>query len=313
MLFGALPLQGNEVFVSDTDLDEAAFDAVLKNATEDDEVVEEVAEEQAEESAEQTEEPTAEEPAQEPAEEPEPKAEPEPAKPAGVASKDGKAVLPYAALKGARAETKRERELRERAEAERDAMKEQLDAIKAGKTESDPLEALVEDFPAAKALVDEVKTLREQVKVKVVAPVKESDEDPIQEAIDSVPLLAEWQAADPEKWARATAIDNALRESPKWKSKPLEARFQHVARMVADEFDIQTEKDEPSPAPRVPRQDPEEVVKAAKRAPLNTLSDFKSGAATKSDNPDRLSPQKQVAMVEQMSAAAFQDWLDKQG
>lgn len=244
----------------------------------------------------------------------EPEGEPEPTKPVGVSTKDGKGVLPFAVLKGARAETRREREARLQVEAERDALKEQLEALKSGNKEPDPLDELAEDFPAAKALVEEVRNLRVQVQAKA-APAKQvdPDDDPIQEAIDSVPMLAGWQAADPEKWARATALDNALRGSPKWASQPLEARFAHVAKLVADEFDIQAD-DTPSPVkPGKARQDPDLIVKEAPRATPNTLSDFKSGGAKTPDNARRLSAAQQLDRIEQMSDADFKEWQARQG
>ena len=243
--------------------------------------------------------------------------EPEPAKPLGIASKDGKAVLPYAALKGARAETKRERELRTQAEAERDALKQQIEALKSGKSEEpDPLDELVDDFPAMKTVVEEVRLLREQVKTRAPVEKIEPQDDPaeaVQEAIDSVPSLAEWQASDPEKWARAVAIDAALKDSPKWKSKPMEERFRQVAKSVADEFDIQT--DQPSPvAPGKARHDPEEVVKAATRTAPNTLSDFKGGAASShSQNVERMPAAQRRAAVAAMTDEQIEDWLAKQG
>lgn len=172
----------------------------------------------------------------------------------------------------------------------------------------------MDDFPAAAKLVEEVKSLREQIKVKATPqePVQPAD-DPVQEAIDTVPMLAEWQAADPEKWARATAIDNALRDSPKWKSKPMEARFAHVARMVADEFDIQTEA-QPSTVPSKSRQNPDAVVKAAPRTAPNTLSDFKGGSqVAKTESLDRMPAQKALNRAMSMSDEELQQWLDRHG
>jgi hypothetical protein len=312
----------SELNMDDDAAMEAAMEAEDREHGKQAEPKAEEAEEQVEAQAEAEPEAEATEVAAEAATEPEPEAEP--AKPAGVASKDGKAVLPYAALKGARAETRREREMRAQVEAERDALKQQLEQLKAGKSEPevDPLAELVDDFPAAKALVDEVRALRAQVQVKATptaptaaaAAAAVDADDPVQEAIDSVPLLAGWQAADPEKWARATALDNAIKGSPKWQSKSLEERFAHVAKLVADEFDIQTPEPASQAKPTKARQDPDAVVQGAKRTAPNTLSDFKGGSSDSSQaSIDRLSPRAMTSRAMDMTDDEIDRWLAKVG
>lgn len=271
---------------------------------------------------------------------PQPAAEPspeKPAKPAGVLSKDGKHVLPYGALQGARREAQAERQAREAAEARAADLEQQVADLRAGKkpttAEGEDLtpEQLAEietDFPALAPLVakvkrdsEELKAMRKPAAAPAASQEAEDTSDPLQDAIDSVPLLAEWQASKDEKWERAKAIDRALEGSPKWKGKPLEDRFAHVARQVAGEFDIPVD-DEPAPdttstnkpPAKAGKQPPEKVIQAAARTAPNTLSDFKGGAPDPSrDAIDRMPPQRMLARMSEMTDDEIDALLAKAG
>lgn len=265
-------------------------------------------------------------------------AQPEPdkpadAKPAGVLGKDGKTVLPYGALKGAREEARRERQQREQAEQRAQALEQQIADIKAGKTPAeDAGEALTDekeaemlaDFPALKPVFAQLKATRaelDRLKATAPAPKREPAEaDPVadlQEAIDSVPLLAGWQAERGEPWARAVAIDASLQGSPKWKDKPLPERLAEVARRVADEFDIQAQEDTP-PNDKQPsgkaKTTPEEAINKAGRTTPNTLSDFKGGAADPTrESFERMPATRLQARFEDMSDEEIEAALAKSG
>lgn len=250
--------------------------------------------------------------AEPPAKEPDPV---EPVKVSGVLAKDGVTVLPYGALKGARQEARLYRERANRAEQE-------LADLKAGKTpeasESERLtdaevEELAADFPQLAKLA-KVVARASQAAPAAQAPTEPDESDPLQDAIDSVPLLAEWQAADSDKWERAKALDRALEGSPKWKDKPITARFAHVAGLISAEYDIQTPvATAPSAAP-THRKPPEQVIGAAARNAPNTLSDFKGGAPDASrDSIDRLPPVQQMNRMEKMSDSEIEAYLRKVG
>lgn len=265
---------------------------------------------------------------------------------AGVLGKGGKAVLPYTVLKGAREEARRERIARTQAEERAAQLEREIADLKAGKkpddeAEDDGLDEFAVDFPSAKKLVDELRELRKKVAQPSAAPKQQEgpqgndaqQEDPavaLQEAIDSVPLLAEWQHTDPDKWARAIEHDRVLSTSNKWKGKPVTERFEHVARIVADEFDVpypaptrQTEDDtdakktrqEPNKQqPSRSRTDPNEAVKGAKRTAPNTLSDFKGGAPDNSRDPiERLPATAQVDKFAGMSDDEIDAYLARLG
>lgn len=276
--------------------------------------------------------------------EPEPKPDDKPAEKAvGVASKDGKRVLPYAALQGAREQAKTEREKREAAEAKALALEQQLADLKAGKPgdaeltdeQLEQIEALGDDVPAAKQLVQafrranaENAELRKSVQPKAAAAAAEDPKAEIQRAIDEVPMLLEWQHSDPEKWAAAIEADKLLQRSPKWKGKPLSERFDEAVRRVAREYDIDYPGDEPDPkatkqgsspdtkqAQPSKRTDPDEATRNASRAHPNTLSDFKGGAAPDpaANDLERMPAAKALGRLEQMDDAEFERYLARLG
>lgn len=272
--------------------------------------------------------------ATEPDHEQQPAAEPaKEAKPTGVLSKDGTRVLPYGALKGAREETQAERKARLAAEQERDALRQELADLKAGKKPSsedgddmtpEQLQEIVTDFPALAPLVNKVKKADEmlrQVTARSQPTATQQEEqdqsdDPLQTAIDSVPMLAGWQGEKGPQWKRAIELDKAFEHSPKWKDKPLAERFAHVTKLVADEFDIQIEDDTPSQQTTQARvkTDPAQVVKGAQRANPNTLSDFKGGAPDPSrDSLDRMPAARALNRVSEMSDDEIEKWLAKNG
>ena len=254
-------------------------------------------------------------------------------KPSGVLSKDGKTVLSFAVVQSARAEKAAERQARLAAEAERDALRQQLEDLKAGKkpaaeaddTLDDEIAEAAADFPLLGRIHEANKELRKEIdalKGKGNTPAPKDDPTPeknpaeaLQDDIDAVPALAEWQAADPEKWARAVELDKALINSPKWRGKSQVERFAHVTTLVADEFDIQTETPAPAAQRTTPnRADPKTAIANARRTAPNTLSDFKSGAPEANEvRLDRLPVHKMLARMEDLSDEDIERHLAKFG
>jgi hypothetical protein len=252
-------------------------------------------------------------------------------RPAGVLSKDGKTVLPFAVVQSARQEKAAERQARLAAEAERDAIRQQLEDLKAGKKpaseDDDPLDAAVaeaaEDVPIVAELHKALKDTRKQLQALQgggkTAPDNQADpeqaaREALQDDIDTVPLLAEWQAADPEKFKRAQAIDAALVGSPKWRGKTQAERFAHVAKQVADEFDLEFEDPAPQNTPTPNRADPRAAVQRATRQQPNTLSDFKNGAPDQIQGRlDRLPATSMLARMSDMTDDEIEAHLAKFG
>lgn len=137
----------------------------------------------------------------------------------------------------------------------------------------------------------------------------------MQDAIDQVPTLANWQVTDKEKFDRAVAIDAVTRDSPKWKGKPLEARFAHVAKLVAEEYDIQIPEDVKPQSTKGPsKADHKKVIEDAERTAPNTLSDFKGGAVDQTEaRIDRMPTLDQLSRVMDMSPEELAEYAAKPG
>jgi hypothetical protein len=259
------------------------------------------------------------------------------AKPEGVASKDGKRVLPYSALTAARFEAQATKRERDAIKAENEALKAELEAAKSGKATAKPEKAddelsdeeLAEmevEFPqlarvarvvkatAAKAVQPAGKDAQEPAAQQ--ASATEPTDDPVQEAIDSVPDLLTWQTNQAEhasKFQRAVDWDNTLKASPKWANKPMAERFAEATRLVREEFDIA----EPAPASLKQDEDPKQQVakrreaaqgqvqNASRRSP-NTLSDLNGSARPPTDSMAALTP---TAMLNRMLTMSNEDIL----
>lgn len=179
--------------------------------------------------------------------------------PQGIATKDGKHVIPYSVLKS-------ERDRASRAEQVATEMSErvkQLEAMvqsgnqgaKQGESaRTDPpqsavsdlstedLEQLKEDFPtvykavmASMAAADRLKAQLEPVQKTVrnaEADAARSAQETVQDAIDSVPKLAHIQASNKDAFELAKSFDATLRTQSAWADKPLSERFAKVTEMV---------------------------------------------------------------------------------
>lgn len=256
-------------------------------------------------------------------------------KPSGVLSKDGKVVLPFAVVQSARQRAHDANLARQAAEARAAALEQQIADLTSGKKpaaeDEDPLDAAIEEAAADVPVVRELHKLLKETRQELTAlkgggkadPAQADDKpagtspDDLQDAIDSVPLLATWQASDPEKWKRAVAIDGVLRDSPKWGNKPMAERFAHVTKQVADEFDIEFEHEAPAPQNTTTspnKADPKTVISKAGRTTPSTLSDFKNGAPdTQPNRLDKLNPAVAVRRMEEMTDDEIDAHLAKFG
>ena len=178
---------------------------------------------------------------------------------AGVATKDGKHVIPYSVLKT-------ERERASRAEQAMTEMKERVALLEsmvktgiegarngenaradqsesqAGDMSDEDLESLKEDFPtvyrALKASMAKADALEAKLR-PVEESVRSSDSEraqsaseTVQDAIDSVPKLAHMQATNAEAFDLAKQFDATLRGRTEWADRPLSERFAKVTEMV---------------------------------------------------------------------------------
>lgn len=178
--------------------------------------------------------------------------------PEGVATKDGKHVIPYSVLQSERNARSRAEQLAREAQERVTALEAQVNSANQGanngesartnqgQTASDisdeDLEVLKEDFPtvykavmasmaAARALEAKLAPVEESVRSQEAERAQSATES-VQEAIDSVPKLAHIQATNPEAFALAQQFDNTLRGQAAWADCPLSERFAKVAEMV---------------------------------------------------------------------------------
>lgn len=178
--------------------------------------------------------------------------------PAGVATKDGKHVIPYSVLKGERERATRAEQTLAEMQAQIADLKAKVEAGNQGAKDGEgartdgqdavsdlsdeDLEALKEDFPTVykglKAMQAQAAALRQQLEtvnasVKTTeAEAQRSQAETVQDAIDGIPKLAHIQANNAEAFALAQQFDATLRAQSAWKDKPLAERFQKVTEMV---------------------------------------------------------------------------------
>lgn len=178
---------------------------------------------------------------------------------AGVATKDGKHVIPYSVLKSERDRASRAEQIAREAQERVAALEAQLKAGNQGANNgegartdpqqptasdlsADDLEALKEDFPtvykavmasmaAAKALETKLQPVEESVR-SAEAERERSATETVQDAIDSVPKLAHIQATNKDAFELAKQFDATLRTQSAWANKPLSERFAKVTEMV---------------------------------------------------------------------------------
>ncbi len=187
----------------------------------------------------------------------------------GVATRDGKRVIPYAVLKEARESasqaTARASELTQTVER----LTRELEEAKAGKTPTTTSDTEVTytpeqiaemelDFPEQARQAKAIMALQDKLARIAQAPAASpaaapapapaaqatNPADTVQEAIDNHPLLARWQSKGGAAWSEAVKVDAALQNDPEWANKPLADRFAEVQRRVADDLGI------PLPAPQ---------------------------------------------------------------
>jgi hypothetical protein len=188
---------------------------------------------------------------------------------AGVATKDGKRVIPYDVLAQTRT-AKQEAEQRERQLAEANQrLVAELEALKNGQSTAasqaqaqaaadpisdDELQEIEADIPvvgklakAYRQLSQQLETVKQQVQAPQQAATQATEAARIQELIDQRPLLAQWQARGGMAWQSAVALDAKLQADPAWVGKSEAERFAQVERLIADDFGIQMPSQQPAP------------------------------------------------------------------
>ena len=186
-----------------------------------------------------------------------------------------------AALRASRHAERRERERADRLERDLEALR------SANPKEPDPaeddisvaLQRLEVDVPQAAVVIKQLAKRIEGLQTQSAA--KETPAEPefvpdslpaeLQDAVDDVPQLLEWQTTreGQEKWALAKATDGLLFKHPAWKDKPAAERMAEVVRRVNQELAA-------SPATK-PDAGQRPVIHDAPSRGIETLSDLRGG------------------------------------
>lgn len=211
----------------------------------------------------------------------------------GTAEATGTPATPPPPQGDTRAALRAARHAEKRLRDENQRLTEELEALRAGKTPVDTeisdeeLAQLEEDFPLQAKIVHQqralVSRLAEQAKANEPPPEFEAPSyaPHIQEVIDSVPQLVEWQF-DPnaqDKFARAVEYDKALSLDPDWKSRNAADRFAEAARRTQAAFGASPVTSSSLAAnAATPRIDPAAALAAAQPSGPKGISDFRGGA-----------------------------------
>ena len=219
----------------------------------------------------------------------------------GIASKNGKHVIPYSVLKSERERAARAEQVARDAQAELDKLQAQLKANQGAKDgesartnpqqtdanelSDEELALLKEDNPTVYRALMAIKAQSAAIESKLNPVVdrvaveeanrQRSEAEVIQEAIDSVPKLAHVAATDPAAYELAQQFDTVLKSNPAWIGKPLTERFAAVIEMVektTGPINLPT-------SPKAPLNT-EEVAKAARKKAAEQANETRSAVPT---------------------------------
>jgi len=135
----------------------------------------------------------------------------------------------------------------------------------------------------------------------------------VQAAIDKVPALAEWQAAeDKTMWNAAIAVDQTLRENPEWAHASFEDRFNEVAKRLGGAVASAPETT-PAPSKEELKAKADEAVKAASETVPASMSEAPGAGAqtpqTEAQKIEHLTPTQLEGMFEKMTPEQQEAYL----
>lgn len=248
--------------------------------------------------------------------------------PEGIASRDGKHIIPFWRLADAEAKAK---EAADRVKA----LEAQLASGNpaAGQTDAstllseEELASIENDLPdvgkVLRASQAQIATLSKTVSdLNAKRQADDTDEatriaEEVETAIAAVPKLAHLRESNPQGWARAVELDTLLREKPEWQDKPFAERFAHVVKGYEA---VYGEIDAPAAAAAAPLTETPEALKAKADAALasaakaattvpRSSSDIPGGSAPPVDEVAALaekSPQELQAYFNAMTPAQIE-------
>lgn len=208
---------------------------------------------------------------------------------APVLSRDGKHAIPYSVLQT-------EREKRRAAEQAMKALEQRLAAAEAGtqqqgeaKDSAANLDAMAEDFPAVKALLEHTRKLESKLS-QVTQRIEQDDAiradqeaARVRAAVDANPVLLHWEHNDPERWQAAVEADQRLQDSPAHRQLTLEQRLERAVQIVDAFYGPDASAPTPPPQPAARPAKPAAAQHPDKPFKPRTLSDIPGGAVPAAD------------------------------
>ena len=248
---------------------------------------------------------------------------------AGVATRDGKRVIPFSVLSDTRAARQHAEQRAAQVEAQNQQLTQELQALREQMASAKPgdqqparaalqrvdaarIEETRADFPelaeqmeARNALIDQMEAMQGQLQAiaqqRPAQPQAAAAQEDIQTLIDQRPLLAQWQAKGGMAWDAAVKMDDTLRADAAWASKPQGERFAEVERRIAAEFGVPVPPPTPNPTPSSAAAPAAAPKPQPVQAAHPTLTDLAGAAAVLGDPTKGMSTTQMADMANGMS------------
>ena len=233
--------------------------------------------------------------------------------PQGIATKDGKHIIPYDVLAAERnRSTDLERQLQEQL-AQNAELRKAVEGkattqdgqkqIDVSNLTAEKLASIKEDFPEFAELLQaqnamlskvtqEVEVLRGREMQRQEIAVQDA-RTTAQACIDANPSLAFWQASNPVIFQQCVDLDGKLANDPSFKNVSMQDRFNKVAAAMENIYGKPVQTTAP-PTPNTSetastQQEKLDAILASRSAPsIRTLSDIPGGHGQESSEPERL-------------------------
>lgn len=234
--------------------------------------------------------------------------------PAGVASRDGKHIIPYGELRSARERAARAEIMAQELTAKLEALQNEISTGRASKTraiadivDDETLNGLREDAPEVASVIDKLIERNQELSERIQTTGQHEDIESrvqavvsVEDAINAIPKLSHVRASDPATFMAIAEIDTVLGKQDRWKDQPLVDRFQAAVRMYeAANGDIEA----PGNVRRLPVDTDARVEKAVAKAQAqtsgpSTLSDIPGGEPAANTREDALTSLSSTALTE---------------
>lgn len=262
----------------------------------------------------------------------------EPERPEGVATRDGRHIIPYAVLEQTRERLRQQEQANAQLQEQLAAAAQRADPQGSNalvqRAQDDPnsltpaeLEELAADYPSLAKPLQLLQRMNAQMAELARRPAAQAapapqpaqapaaapsvaPEEELDMAIAANPLIGQWMTAKGKEWDRARAIDRTLAADPDYANVPIAERLAKVQRMVAAEFGVSVPAAAtPTPAPTQQRQAAAPAEPQIREAPHPSLSAL-GGTAPLSDEDqvNALTSTDLLARAERMSDAELARW-----